>query len=224
MNPVSAGGQPGWGNAAERYDAWYRTPQGRKYDTLEKELLSALLEPAGDRRLLEIGCGTGHFTRWFRDLGWRAWGLDAEPGMLAWARERSPGEIVYCMGDARRLPFEDDSFNVCALITTLEATDEPEIVLREALRVSRQAVLLGVLNAVSLLALWRRTRALFRPTIFSRTRFYSGPQLSALIRRAAGAMSLTVSVRFATMGRCLFEQMPRGAFFAVRVEHEKRVV
>jgi len=221
---VSIDGQPGWGDVARRYEDWYRTPQGRKYDAREKDLLSALMGPAGDRRLLEIGCGTGHFTRWFRDLGWCTWGLDVEPRMLARARERSPGDIVYCRGDAMRLPFADDSFDLCALITTLESTDRPVQALQEALRVSRRAVLLGVLNAVSLLALQRRVRALFRPTIFSRTRFYSGPQLSALIRRVAGGMSLSVSIRFATMGRCLFGHLPRGAFYAVRVDHEKRVV
>jgi ubiquinone/menaquinone biosynthesis C-methylase UbiE len=221
---VSTSGQPGWGDAAESYDAWYRTPQGRRYDALEKELLSSLLRPAGRRRLLEIGCGTGHFTRWFRDLGWRAWGLDIEPRMLARARGHSPGDIIYCRGDAERLPFADASFDICALITTLESTDRPVQALGEALRVSRRAVLLGVLNAVSLLALRRRVRALFRPTIFSRTRFYSGPQLSALIRRAAHRMSLPVSVRFAAIGRSPFQGLPRGAFYAVRVEHQKSVV
>jgi len=90
--------------------------------------------------------------------------------------------------------------------------------------VSRQAVLLGVLNSFSLLALWRRTRALFRPSIFSRTRFYSGPQLLALIHRAAGGMFQTVSVRFVSANRFFFEQLPRGAFYAVRVESEKKVV
>ena len=216
--------QPGWGDVARRYEDWYQTPRGRRYDALEKDLLGALLGPAGDRRLLEIGCGTGHFSRWFRDLGWRTWGLDVEPEMLAWARGRSPGDIVYCRGDAGRLPFADDSFDICALITTLEATDDPEKVLREALRVSRRAVLLGVLNAVSLLALWRRMRALFRPTIFSRTRFYSGPELSALIRRAARGMSLDVSMRFVSMGRSFLGRLPVGAFYAVRVDCEKGVV
>jgi ubiquinone/menaquinone biosynthesis C-methylase UbiE len=207
---------------AQRYEDWYRTPQGRRYDALEKELLASLLEPAGDRRLLEIGCGTGHFTRWFQGLGWCAWGLDAEERMLSWARSHSSGDIIYCRGDAQRLPFADGRFDVCALVTTLESTAWPEQALREALRVSRRAVLLGVLNAVSLLALRRRLRALVRPTIFSRTRFYSGPQLLALIRRAAGAMSLTVSVRFAATGHCVFEHLPRGAFYAVRVEREKK--
>jgi len=216
--------QPGWGDVAGKYESWYRTPQGRKYDALEKELLSALMEPAGDRRLLEIGCGTGHFTRWFRALGWRTWGLDREPGMLAWAAERSPRSIIYCRGDAEQLPFADGSFDVCALITTLESTGRPRQVLREALRVSRRGVLLGVLNAVSVLALRRRVRALLRPTIFSRTRFYSGPQILALIRRAVREMSLTASIRFASRNRCLFERLPRGAFFAVWVEREKRVV
>jgi ubiquinone/menaquinone biosynthesis C-methylase UbiE len=216
--------QPDWSDVAGKYDGWYRTPRGRMYDALEKGLLSALLEPAGGRRLLEIGCGTGHFTRWFEELGWRTWGLDREPAMLARAGQRSPKKIVYCRGDAEQLPFADASFDVCALITTLESTDHPVHALQEALRVSRRGVLLGVLNAVSFLALQRRIRALFRPTIFSRTRFYSSPQMLSLIRRAAAGMSLTVSVRFAMQRRCLFLRLPLGAFYALRVDHQKRVV
>jgi SAM-dependent methyltransferase len=186
--------------------------------------MAGLMGPARNRRLLEIGCGTGHFTRWFGQLGWRTWGVDVEPEMLNWAKGRSSEDIIYCRGDAQRLPFADGSFDVCALITTLEATDDPQQVLQEALRVSRGVVLLGVLNAVSLLALWRRVRALFRTTIFSRTRCYSGPELSALIRRAAQGMSLSVSLRFASRCRCFVEQLPLGAFYAVWVESEKRVV
>jgi ubiquinone/menaquinone biosynthesis C-methylase UbiE len=214
---VSGRAQPGWGEIARRYESWYGTPRGQRYDALEKGLLADLMGPARGRRLLEIGCGTGHFTRWFRDLGWLAWGLDVEQGMLTWARERSADGITYCRADAERLPFADRSFDVCALITTLESTVHPEQALREALRVSRQTVLLGVLNAVSFLALWRRVRAIARPTIFSRTRFWAAPVLRALVRRVARQAGLKVSLRPAP-GDGLFSRLPLGAFYALAVD------
>lgn len=213
--------QPGWAQAVENYQAWYQTPRGKRYDTLEKELLIQLLPSAKGRRLLEIGCGTGHFTRWFDQQGWQTWGLDLEERMLAWASERSGDRIVYCRGDAEALPFGDRSFDICAMITTLESTAHPEKALAEAIRVSREMIVLGVLNSLSPLALWRRMRGVFRPTIFSQTRFYSGPILCSMIQRVSYQLGIPVSVKVASMRKCFFERLPLGAFFAVAVQIEK---
>jgi ubiquinone/menaquinone biosynthesis C-methylase UbiE len=213
--------QPGWGQAVESYQAWYQTPRGKRYDALEKELLTKLLPPAKGRRLLEIGCGTGHFARWLDRQAWRVWGLDLEERMLAWARERSGKRIVYCQGDAEALPFGDCSFDVCTMITTLEATAHPEAALAEAFRVSREEIILGILNSMSLLALNRRIRAVFRPTIFSRTRFYSGPGLSAMIRRVARQCGFSISLSLVSKRSLPFADVPLGAFFAMGVKLKK---
>lgn len=213
--------QPNWADVAGSYEAWYETPRGRKYDALEKDLIARLLGPARGGRLLDIGCGTGHFTRWFRELGWEVWGLDLQEQMLARARELSGNQIVYRRGDATELPFADKSFDLCAMITTLESTSCPEAALGEAIRVSREKVVLGVLNSLSLLALSRRVRAIFRPTIFSRTRFYSGPALCAMIRRVSRQVGVPVSLRVASWRKGPFGRVPLGAFFAVAVELKK---
>jgi len=67
-------------DVAANYEAWYDTPEGRRADELEKALLAWLLQratkPASSVSVLEIGCGTGHFTRWLRDEGLMAVGLD----------------------------------------------------------------------------------------------------------------------------------------------------
>lgn len=46
----------------------------------------------GAGRLLDIGCGFGHFVKWANDNGWDAWGYDTDE----WAIQRSeaPGRIV----------------------------------------------------------------------------------------------------------------------------------
>lgn len=47
-----------------QYEAWYETPEGRRADSLEKAVLRWLLRDVRADRVLEIGCGTGHFSRW----------------------------------------------------------------------------------------------------------------------------------------------------------------
>ncbi|HID87600.1 MAG TPA: class I SAM-dependent methyltransferase, partial [Anaerolineae bacterium] len=100
---------------ARRYEAWYEAGEGRRADALEKALLLKMVQGfPGARDLLEVGCGTGHFTRWFARLGLRAVGLDLSPAMLAEARGRDGIPLI--LGDAACLPFADGSFELVALI------------------------------------------------------------------------------------------------------------
>lgn len=177
---------------ASHYEAWYETAEGRWADAQEKELLAKLLAgfPRADT-LLEIGCGTGHFSRWFSGLGLTVTGLDLSPAMLAQAQALGEDEtIAYVDGDAYQLPFADGAFELVALVTTLEFLAEPETALQEAARVARQGLLLGVLNRWSLMGLQCRLVGLFRPAIFDTARFYGVGELSRLVRRAVGQVSL----------------------------------
>ncbi|MBN2505739.1 MAG: class I SAM-dependent methyltransferase [Verrucomicrobia bacterium] len=166
---------------AGRYEDWYAT-RGRRADRLEKRLLAGLL--AGFHHVqtvLEVGCGTGHFTRWLAEQGFRPVGVDASPAMLAVASPRS--DLSYVRGDALALPFGEESFDVVALLTTLEFVPEPQRALREAVRVARKGLLLGVLNRNSLLALRRRKSA---DPVWRSARFFSPRELARLAQESAG--------------------------------------
>jgi SAM-dependent methyltransferase len=66
--------------AADRYERWYATPKGQRVGREEQALISWLLQqvPVADR-VVEIGCGTGHFIEWLRGRGTQAFGLDRSP-------------------------------------------------------------------------------------------------------------------------------------------------
>lgn len=175
---------------AARYEQWY-AGRGRRADLLEQRLLQWILLRFGAvRTILEIGCGTGHFTRWMRSLNYDVVGLDSSPPMLEQARSLNGGD--YRPGDALALPFPDQSFDVAALITTLEFVSDPERALREAARVSRAGLLLGVINRSSLLA--RRYRRSGNP-LWDSARFFTPSELEALVRKAAGERLADVSWR-----------------------------
>ena len=170
---------------AAHYEAWYETPEGRRADELEKVILDRLLQ--GFPRpcsVLELGCGTGHFTRWLSDEGLAAVGLDLSAAMLAEAQALDSVPLV--QGDAQRLPFADDTFGLAALVTTLEFLERPQGALVEAQRVARYGVILGVLNRWSVLGLQRRLVGLFRPTVYDAARFYGVGELERLLRSIAG--------------------------------------
>lgn len=75
---------------AATYDAWYATPRGRWIGTVEFRLLSGLLQAQSGDTLLDVGCGTGWFTRRFAEQGLRVIGLDPNPDGFAFAHAKGP--------------------------------------------------------------------------------------------------------------------------------------
>jgi SAM-dependent methyltransferase len=164
---------------ASRYEAWY-AGEGRRADLLERALLGKLLQAFPDARsVLEVGCGTGHFTRWMADKGLDAVGLDISEPMLNEARRL--GGPQYFSGDAHALPFADRSHDLTALITTLEFLPDPARALAEAVRVARHGVLLGVLNRWSLLTLRYRMSG---KAMWDAARFFGPWELTDMVREA----------------------------------------
>jgi ubiquinone/menaquinone biosynthesis C-methylase UbiE len=137
---------------APRYDAWYRTPRGRMYDRLEKRAIDRLLPPpSSGGRLLEVGCGTGHWSEYFLQRGFEVRGVDVSESMVAIARRREIA-VNFGVADAMQLPFDDESFDVAAAITVLEfATDAPSVVSEMARCVKRKGgtLIIGSLNRLS---------------------------------------------------------------------------
>jgi len=58
----------------------------------ERPFFEQLLAERPARRVLDVGCGTGHHSRMFAGLGLEAVGIDPSEAMLAGARELSPGD------------------------------------------------------------------------------------------------------------------------------------
>ena len=169
------------------YESWYETT-GRRADRLEKLLLKRLLArfPQADT-ILEVGCGTGHFTRWFGEQGVRAMGLDLSLPMLAEAGRL--GSPFYMRGDALALPFSSGVFDLVALITTLEFVLDPDQALAEGLRVAQQGLILGVLNRQSLLGWWLKREG---GPVWETARLFTLGELSRLVQRAAAGRPVRI--------------------------------
>lgn len=134
------------------YDAWYDTPRGRWIGETEFALLRRLLDGKPGDSLLDVGCGTGWFTRRFSAEGLVANGLDPNPLWLNFARAHG-GDERYVEGNALALPFADASFDLAVSVTALCFVGDWPRALREIVRVTRRRFVLGLLNRRSLLYL-----------------------------------------------------------------------
>ena len=136
------------------YDAWYRTPRGSWVGETEYNLLRRMLAPQPGESMLDVGCGTGYFTRKFSAAGKLAvTGIDPDVASLVYAGSHSVSGERYVGGSALALPFADRQFDLSISVTALCFVRERQQALREILRVTRKRFVIGLLNRHSLLYL-----------------------------------------------------------------------
>jgi len=170
FNPVAAG-----------YDQWYETAAGQVYDVLEKRVVQRLIaSPRIGDTLLEIGSGTGWWSRFFSAIGYRVTGADIAPAMVEIARDKHIPNAKFDVADAHRLPFPDHSFAVSAAITALEFTRDPQVTIREMARCTKRdgQLILGVLNEAAPINRQRQAQA---EGPFAAARFFTIEELHTLL-------------------------------------------
>ncbi len=90
----------------------WASPAGRQRASRRAALIiqTAKLKPG--MRILEIGCGTGLFTRAFAAIGCQVDAIDVSPDLLAHtASKQIPGDVTFSLDDAEALSYEDDMFD-----------------------------------------------------------------------------------------------------------------
>jgi SAM-dependent methyltransferase len=137
----------------EQYDGWYRTPRGSWIGESEFRLLYGLLRPAPGASVIDVGCGTGYFSRRFALAGHPVTGIDRDREMLEIARKQRVAGERYVEADALSLPFGGGEFDYCICVTALCFMADEARALAEMLRVTRRRLALGLLNRRSVLYL-----------------------------------------------------------------------
>jgi ubiquinone/menaquinone biosynthesis C-methylase UbiE len=98
--------------------------------------LRELLPPDPTGRFLDLGCGTGNYTRALAQGGGAWVGVDASEVMLSAARARGDG-IAWHLANVAALPFPDAVFDAAVSTLALHHFDDLEAAFREARRVLR---------------------------------------------------------------------------------------
>lgn len=206
----------------DTYELWYEGPYKRA-EVFQKKIISDLITK--DERvtnILEFGCGTGRFTRWWKDIGIEATGGDISPFMLGQAVQLFPGDLV--LADSAHMPFKDNTFDAVSFITTFEYYPDPVKVIREAARVSKYGIMFGMIHRNTLKNVRRKVQQMFGKNPFYITAtFYTPSKLKKVIDEALEGEKYTIEWKCTGLPRWFPVdewKVPYGDFLGLYVKRE----
>ena len=119
-----------------------------------REEAIGMLDIDEDDRVLDVGCGTGFATEGLLERTENVHGLDQSVHQMekAWAKLGKHDPVQFARGDAERLPYQTDSFDVLWSSGSIEYWPNPVMALREFRRVVKpggQVLIVGPNNPKS---------------------------------------------------------------------------
>lgn len=142
MNSITQQNRIAYNYLAKAYaNEWANKPDKQLSDSF-----ISYLSPSA--RILDVGCGPGHYSQYFYSSGFDVTGIDFSEEMIAIAREHYSG-IDFMLQDMRELDFGDNSFDalwVCSSFVHIPAEDSIKV-LNEFRRVLKKSGILFI-NAV----------------------------------------------------------------------------
>jgi ubiquinone/menaquinone biosynthesis C-methylase UbiE len=115
---------------------WYDPLLGRVLGGL-REKAARIADPKSGMRVLDIGCGTGAQLAIYQEAGCEVFGIDLSKSMLSIARTKLSDQAVLTTGDATKMPFPDQAFDLVISSLFLHQLDAGvrSVALEEAKRV-----------------------------------------------------------------------------------------
>lgn len=119
---------------AETYD---QTSDGKFVFPMYESLLRELSQYSNGK-LLDVGCGNGNVLAALEDTKIELYGIDLSENMINEAKNRLGSNVDLCIGDAEKLPYQDDYFDVVVCNASFHHYPNPEVVLKDMHRVLKK--------------------------------------------------------------------------------------
>lgn len=142
------------------------------------------------RSVLDLGCGTGQLLSYISNSGMFLAGVDIAPEMIAIARQKLGEKADLRVGDAEKIPWDDDRFDAVLSTLSFHHYPDPLAVLKEAARVLKPGGVIIIVD-VWLPLLFRQLINTFVFPLSSEgdVRVYSQNELRKLFNKAGLKMT-----------------------------------
>jgi len=109
-----------WGAVAPWYDELLETDGDTYQSKVIWPNLLRLLGNIKSKKILDLACGQGFFSREIFKQGAEVTGVDISEELIVLARKHSDAKIKFLFANAERLPFPDQSFDTVIAILALQ--------------------------------------------------------------------------------------------------------
>jgi ubiquinone/menaquinone biosynthesis C-methylase UbiE len=124
--------------AKEYHEHRTKTKNNFYYKYLEKPTLLKLLKPISkNKKILDLGCGSGLFTKELINLGGKCIGIDLSKELISLAKRFVP-EAKFYVGKAQKMPFKKNSFEIVASNEVIHYFKDLDPVFSEVSRVLKK--------------------------------------------------------------------------------------
>jgi ubiquinone/menaquinone biosynthesis C-methylase UbiE len=136
MQPKKPVKKTSWGNVSEWYDKHLETNEDTYQAKVIAPNLLRLLGIVKGKKLLDIACGQGYFSRLLRDAGAEVSGIDISSELIMYAKRREGEGIEYVVGSADNLShWKKGVFDAAFCVLAIQNIENVPGVLSEASRV-----------------------------------------------------------------------------------------
>jgi len=175
------------GKTADTYDSWFETPLGALVDKVEKDLFLKCAVPQKGQKVLDLGCGTGHYSLFLAQRGCDVCGVDISEPMLNVARSKSKAlslPVRWVNASLEALSLDEESFDLVYSVTAFEFLSNPQKAALKAWNFVKKGGRL-VIAVIGKQSPWARVYGESarndKSSVFAGAHFYTPEELMALL-------------------------------------------
>ena len=121
-----------WNNVALKYTVGQ---EDSEYAESNKRVVKSRFSHLNGEKILDIGCGYGFYTDYFRSIGAKAIGIDGSEKMIEIAMDRYPLSEFHVMDITTQLAFESNQFDMVFSNQVLMDVENIDFVFSECKRI-----------------------------------------------------------------------------------------
>ena len=121
-----------WDNAAETFA---KEQECSAFADANKKIIKERFNAFNGEKILDLGCGYGYYTDYFKSIGGNVIGIDASKAMIDIAKKNYPDCEFEVADITKEIPFEDNSFDIIFCNQVLMDIENVESVFYECSRI-----------------------------------------------------------------------------------------